>query len=206
MLIPNSNTATPGKRPRIMRLLRLGAVALASAVIFTGIFIAARYITEDAYAQELVNQFGYVGVVITSFIAGLNAFVPVPAWSFVPIFTAAGLWMPLIILALVIGTTLADLLAFYVGVTGREFANRTYPKVRQFTTWLEDGKARYIVPFVFLYAAFSPLPNEIILVPLALAGVRLRVLLLPLILGTIVFQSAFALGAQGAFTFLMNVL
>ncbi len=153
-----------------------------------------------------MQEFGYLGVVITAFIAGLNAIVPVPAGSFVPIFVAAGLAMPLIIVALVIGTMLADLLAFYIGMKGRELTIEDYPRVLAFTNWLRRDTDRYIIPGVFLYAAFSPLPNELILVPLAIAGVRLRVLILPLLVGTIVYQTAFALGAQSLFTLVVEAL
>lgn len=181
----------------------LGVLALA---MLSGIFLLATIISDDKAAQELVQRLGYVGVLIVSFIAGLNAIVPVPAGSFVPIFLAAGLSMPLIIATLVVGTTLADLLAFYVGMKGREFAAAQHPRVINFTTWLRSGKEPYIIPGVFLYAAFSPIPNELILIPLALAGVRFRTLVLPLFLGTIVYQTAFALGAQGIFNWLIDTV
>ena len=171
--------------------------------ILTGIVLFAQYITADENARAFVQEFGYLGVVITAFIAGLNAIVPVPAGSFVPIFIAAGLAMPLIIVALVIGTMLADLLAFFIGMKGRELTIEDYPRVLAFTEWLRRDTDRYIIPGVFLYAAFSPLPNELILVPLAIAGVRLRVLFLPLLVGTILYQTAFALGAQSLVSYLL---
>ena len=169
-----------------------------------GIFHLAQFITQDEAARTLVQSYGYFGVVLVSYIAGLNAVVPVPAVSFVPVFTAAGLWMPLIITMLIIGTTLADLTAYYLAALGRQFAANKHPRIQEWTDWLAtDGRDIYIAPFVFIYATISPFPNEVILVPLALAGIRLRVLIIPLLLGNIVFQTAFALGFQSVFDYLI---
>ena len=205
---PESATDTPLHNHSSIwpRWLRWGAVGVFAFVIIVGIILFAQFITADDNAKAFVQEFGYLGVVITAFIAGLNAIVPVPAGSFVPIFVAAGLAMPLIILALVIGTMLADLLAFYIGMKGRELTIEDYPRVLAFTNWLRRDTDRYIIPGVFLYAALSPLPNELILVPLAIAGVRLRTLILPLLVGTIVYQTAFALGAQSLFTLVVEAL
>ena len=188
----------------ILTVARFILLALIILFLLTGIVQAAMFVMQDAGAQELVQRFGYFGVLVVAFIAGLNAIVPVPAGSFVPIFTAAGLWMPLIITSLVIGTMLADLLAFYLGMKGREIAVSRYPRIKRLTEWIQDGKSRYIVPVVFLHATISPLPNEVLLVPLALAGVRMRTLIIPLLLGTIIYQSAFAFGVQNLFIYFVG--
>ena len=72
-----------------------------------------------------------------------------------------------------------------------------------FATWLQHGRAHYVAPIIFIYASVAPFPNELLLVPLALAGIKLRVLIIPLIVGTIFYQTAFAIGIQNLFTFLV---
>ena len=181
-------------------LVKVLGLTLAIILLLTGIVYVANLVVADDSAQAMVQQFGYLGVLVAAFIAGLNAIVPVPAWTLVPIFVAAGLWMPLIIVFLVIGTTLADLLAFYLGMKGRELAAAKYKKMRELTAWFEDGRMQYVIPVVFLYASFSPFPNEVLLVPLALMGVHLRTVIFPLLLGTVIYQTAFALGVQSIFT------
>lgn len=165
----------------------------------TAVFHLAQFIIADATAQNLVQNFGYWGVLLVSYIAGLNALVPVPAGSFVPIFVAGGLAMPLIITMLVIGTFLADMTAYLLGVLGRKIATNKYPKLIHYSSILKEKNNFYVVLGVFLYASFSPLPNELILVPLALMGTPIWLLVPPLIVGTIIYQGAFALGITGLF-------
>lgn len=168
-------------------------------VTLTGVFHLAQFIVEDTTAQTLVQNFGYWGVLLVSYIAGLNAIVPVPAGSFVPIFVAGGLAMPLIITMLVIGTFLADMTAYFAGLLGRKIATNKYPRLIHYSTILKEKNKFYVVLGVFLYATFSPLPNELILVPLALMGTPLLLLVPPLLVGTILYQSAFALGITELF-------
>lgn len=195
---------TSGKQTlQTTRVFYYVLLAVLSIAIFSGIFLIANFVSSDAQAQTIVKDFGYLGVVIISFIAGLNAIVPVPAATFVPIFTSAGLIMPLIITAMVIGTTLADLLAWYIGVFSRKAAIAKYPKLQSFALKLQDQKKWYIISFLFLYASLAPVPNEIILVPLALAGVKLRILILPLLLGTVIYNTVLAFGFNSLFHFLL---
>ena len=172
---------------------------LLAILILTLIVLTASQLTQDEQARQLVNDFGYIGVVVISFIAGLNAIVPVPAGSFVPIFTAAGLELPLIIVGLVIGTTLADLLAWTVGVLGRKITLHTYPRLEVFTQWIRKKNVWLIALFVFVYASIAPIPNEVILVPLALVGIKLRYLIIPLLAGTVIYNTMLALTAQTIF-------
>jgi hypothetical protein len=51
-----------------------------------------------------------------------------------------------------------------------------------------------IAVFVTIYAALVPLPNELILVPLAFAGVSWRLLLVPLIVGAVIIQTLLVTG------------
>lgn len=192
------------KEPKVKNILRFKKIrytllAILAVIIFLSVFSVARFVSSDAQAQAIVQEFGYFGVLIISFIAGLNAIVPVPAATFVPIFTSAGLLTPLIIATMVVGTMLADLLAWYVGVFSRRAAVANYPRLQEFALKLKGKKQWYIVTFLFLYATIAPLPNEIILVPLALAGVKLRVLFIPLLIGTIIYNTGMALGVQSIF-------
>jgi len=191
---------------RRKKTIRLTVLTLLASTLLAAVIYLARFVTNDTYAQELVQEFGYLGVIVVSFIAGLNAIVPIPAGSFVPVFTAAGLELPYIIVMLIIGTTLADLAAWYVGVLGRKITLHNYPKLAEFTDWIQQKNIWAVMLFVFVYASIAPIPNEVILIPLALVGIKLRYLIIPLIFGTIVYQTAFAFGAQSLFDWLVPVL
>ena len=178
---------------------RLAILTVVAVVMLVGVVWLAQFVTQNDNAQALVQEFGYFGVIIISFVAGLNAIVPIPAGTFVPVFTAAGLQLSLIIVMLVLGTVLADMAAWYVGVLSRKITLHNYPKVARFISWVQEQNIWLIMLFVFVYSSIAPIPNEVILVPLALVGIKLRYLIGPLIIGTIIYQTAFAFGAQSIF-------
>lgn len=159
----------------------------------------AQTIAKDDALIKVVSEFSYFGVFITAVIAGLNTFVPLPAATFTPLFLAAGLSMPFIITTLVAGTLLADFVGYTLGHVSRELLQNRHPKLFNFFTQLRNEHTNFIVPTTFIYAALLPLPNEFILVPLALAGTNFRKLLLPLIIGNIVHQTLLAYGITNIF-------
>lgn len=156
----------------------------------------SQQLSESTAIVSLVEKFGYFGVLFTGIVAGLNTFVPLPAATFTPIFINAGLSIPLIVLVLAIGTLIADSLGFALGHVSRELIKRKYPKIFGFFTKLQQEHTALIIPVVILYASFVPFPNEAILIPLALAGAKLRTLLVPLIIGNIIHQLILVYGVK----------
>ncbi len=162
--------------------------------LFAGAVLLAQYVQDNSHAQEIVASFGYFGVLLISFVSGLNLFVPIPATAFIPIFSAAGFSLVMIISIIVVGTTIADLLSFYIGTiikkSKRVRKNKVY---RTLQKWCE-GKPKTTQLVVFLYASFIPLPNEVLLLPLGALGIRLSRLVPAFVLGTILHVTLLAHG------------
>jgi membrane protein YqaA with SNARE-associated domain len=186
----------------VKRLRRNIVGAFVLLIIFAGIFFLAQEFTESSTIQLLILDFGYVGVVITGVIGGLNTFVPIPAASFTPLFVAAGLYLPLIILMLTIGTLIADYVGFALGHVSREMVKLKQPKIFSFFLNLKEQHHHLVLPAVFLYAAIMPIPNEFVLIPLALSGIPFRFLFLPLLFGNLINQAVLSYG----FTSLFDIL
>ena len=180
-------------------VLQVALILILTAVILLAIIEATSFVHTDSGVQSLIAQYGYVGILVMAIIAGMNIFVPIPAATFTPIFAAAGLWMPLIVLMLIIGTTIADIAGYTIGRLGKEFTSEHYPRTYARIFSLNERNHALLLPFIFIYSAFVPFPNEAFLIPLALVGVRLRTFILPLILGTTVNQILFAYGIQNIF-------
>lgn len=183
----------------------LGLVVLVVSA-FIAVLYAATYILDSSAAQALVQQYGYLGVVVIAFIGGLNFIIPIPAPTFTPIFIAGGLSLPWIIFWLVVGTAIADLLAFYFGRAGRLYVTDAYPKTYEKLRELRTKNIRYIPWFVLGYASFVPFPNEAFLIPLGLLGVRLRTFILPLLVGSAIHQTLIALGVSNIFTIFLQTV
>ena len=186
---------------KIARFTLLGL--LITAVWVAALFLAD-YVATNDMAQNLTQQFGYVGILVVAIVSGLNVLVPVPAAAFVPVFTAAGFTIWLIIAVLVIGTTIADLIGYWLGRWSKEFVEDHYPKTFRRMKVLDERNHNLVLPIVFVYAALLPFPNEAIIIPLALIGFKFRTFLIPLVLGNIVNQTALAFGASNIFSLLFG--
>jgi membrane protein YqaA with SNARE-associated domain len=164
--------------------------------IFIGVLFVANSFSDNPALLEFVAGFGYIGVTFIAIVAGLNTFVPLPAATFTPIFTASGLSIPLIIFFLALGTLIADFIGFMLGHVGRDLIMVKYPKIFAFVTNIQENHQKLITPVVILYASFVPFPNEAILIPLALAGTKFKSLVIPLIIGNIIHQAVIIYGVQ----------
>lgn len=165
----------------------------------------SEYILDNDSAQLVVQEFGYIGVVIVSFIAGLNLLVPIPAATFVPIFTAGGIALPMVIFLLILGTMAANVVAYAIGKLGNHFTATHYPAMQSRIETIYTRHRKWLPYFVFIYAGLIPLPNETYLIPLGLLGVRMREFFIPLLLGTTVYQTVYAIGINNLFTLLYTL-
>ena len=182
--------------------LKLLFVLLAAAGITAGAFFLAGHLTESGWVEGFVSRSGIIGAIVVAFVCGLNFIVPVPPATFAPIFIEAGVSPYLVITGFVIGTTIADSLSYLLGWIGKTYAESAYPKTTERLHRFMDRHAYYVLPVTFAYFAFAPLPNEILLIPLALSGYRFRMLLIPMVLGSVFHHSLLVLGYQSVFEWL----
>ncbi len=173
-------------------------------MIFSTSIYLTHYVTNDINAQIFVQQFGYIGVLLISFITGLSLISPVPAATFTPIFTAGGIPLFVTIALAVIGTMGANFISYYIGRLGHDFTNTHYPKIQKKIIRIYSEKKELLPYLVFGFAAFIPIPDEIYLIPLGMIGVKIRDFIIPLLLGTIFFQTVTAFGFQNVFQILLN--
>ena len=129
-------------------------------------------------------------------VAGLNFIIPIPAATFSALYSAAGLATTGIILALAVGTLIADMIGFWVGTKLRLLLSDSYPTITKYAKRVAAGSSWYIFIFVLLYAALVPFPNEAILIPLAISGIKFRYLVAPLLIGNILHQTILIVGVD----------
>lgn len=179
--------------------IRIPIVIVLVLLLFIFTFWLGGYIQENSHLQEIVSSFGFFGILFTSFVSGLNLIIPLPAVAFIPIFNASGFSIPIIIGGIVIGTTIADLLSYYAGTFGKTYVDRSKNKIILF---FKDccSNRKYMASFViFVYSTLVPLPNELLLVPLGTLGFKLRHLIVPFTLGTVLHVSIVAYGVTTLF-------
>ena len=162
--------------------------------LFVSALYFASHVQNNEAVKELVASFGHLGIFLVAVISGINLFVPVPATAFIPIFSAAGFNIVIIISIIVVGTTIADMLGYYIGTVLRPRANKGKNKIyHAIQKWCE-GRPYVTQAIVFVYASIVPLPNELLLIPLGALGVKLRSLILAFVAGNIIHVTILAYG------------
>lgn len=173
--------------------------AILKFIAFLLIFVIAIWLSKIAkdslILQNWIASFGYSAIFFISTLSGFNLVVPIPAISFLPLFIESGLNFWLTIVLITLGMSLADSLAYLLGRAGREITwsltqSRIFDKLEK---WCDRNFWGPIIVFG-LYVALAPLPNEVIIIPLAVLGYRWRHLILPLLIGNFIFNILAAFG------------
>ncbi|MCH7529712.1 hypothetical protein IIB50_01185 [Patescibacteria group bacterium] len=163
-------------------------------------FWAAQFAQENTAVQALISSYGYLAIFLVSIISGFNLVVPIPAVSFLPLFLESGLSLWVLLFTMTAGVTLADIIAYLVGKSGRQIAimeNHSKLFVKIDTLRAKYHSAPLFILFAF--ASIVPLPNEILVLPMGFIGYRLREIILPVLLGNGVFNTITAFGIISLF-------
>lgn len=170
---------------KILKLVLQGGALIA---IIALAFWLASLTHENETIKTLVESYGYIGIFIVALISGVNVAVPIPAVAFLPLFLESGLsfWPTIGIIAA--GVTIADFVAYFIGKAGRHIIPSPFQEKLFTRYWWSP------LVVLFLFAAFVPFPNEILLIPLGFLRYR-AVLLFPVVLaGNLLFTILYATG------------
>jgi membrane protein DedA with SNARE-associated domain len=183
-------------------ILPLLLIAVVLVIATTATLFAAKFVEGSASAQSVILELGYGGVILMAIIAGTNVIVPIPAATLTPLFVSAGLVLPWIIISLTVGTLIADFIGYLFGQWSRVHIFKNYPRTVAYIKKIYVAHPGLIIPLVFLYAAFVPLPNEVLIIPLALLSVRWRLMMVPLFFGDLINQTIYAYGIDTVYGWL----
>ena len=138
------------------------------------------------------DDFGYLGILLISFVGSIIVFVPIP--YFPVLITAAfndNLDPTLISLSSAIGAVVAKLIIFYASYYGRNILSS---KIKGKMVPLQRLLGRYGAIGAFI-AAVSPIPDDIVYIPLGLAKYSPWKFAIATFLGKFIFNEMFVLGA-----------
>lgn len=172
---------------------------MAIVAISVSAFFLASNLENNIAFRNFVESAGIFGVILVAFICGLDAFVPIPPATFAPLFLEAGFSHTLVIFGFVVGTLMADSVGYLLGWYGRDYTHSSFPRLTKKLHEFLKQHSHLVQPVIWLYAALAPLPNEILLIPLALSGYSYKKLILPLIIGSIFHHSVMVFGYQNLF-------
>ena len=140
-----------------------------------------------------MNTYGYLGIFGVSFLGSLIVFMPMPYFLLVILASVNPIFDPTLIgIISAIGATIAKVIIFQASYTGSKLLSRsTEGRLKPFMKLV--SKYGGIAAFL---AALTPLPDDLIYIPLGLARYGLMKFIFFTLLGKIIFTTAIAWGAR----------
>lgn len=171
-------------------------LALAALVAFT-VWANVRAADFEA-VRETVAGAGYTGLFLASVVSGFNLVAPIPVALFYPLLMESGFAPFATLVTIAAGMTGGDFLGYLVGNATRDLAGHRLGGVRvRLERLLGAVRSRHrMLPYglLFLYAAFAPIPNELVVIPLAFLRYSLPGVMITVLCGNVIFNSLVASG------------
>ncbi len=140
---------------------------------------------------EIFMNYGYVGAFVASFLGNLLIFVPLP--YLLLIFGMGTIFDPVLVgFVGGFGATIAKMLIYMVGAAGRRFLSSERLSKLDYAKPLL-GKYGALAIFFF---ALSPLPDDVLYVPLGMMRYNLVYFFVSCLLGKIILTTVVALGGD----------
>ena len=144
--------------------------------------------------RESVAALGYPGLLGASALSGFNLLVPIPVVAFYPFLLEAGFQPVPTLATIALGMTTGDLVGYLIGDASRTLAKDRWEGLRARVDRLHATHPVLPLVVMFLYAAFAPIPNEILVIPLAFMGYSIVWVMGAVFFGNIVFNTLAAYG------------
>jgi membrane protein YqaA with SNARE-associated domain len=171
---------------------RRRAMRAATALVGLGVLLAiATWASEAEMAHDIFRSIGVPGLFGLSVLSG---FGPVPIITFFPALLEAGFTPVVALVTISLGMTTADCVGALIGRLGRAVVS---PRGSAFSAWVERNHQEH--PFVLwgglmFYAAFVPLPNKLLVIPMVWLGISPVRILPAVFIGNFIFNAIAANG------------
>jgi membrane protein YqaA with SNARE-associated domain len=141
---------------------------------------------------------GYGVAFFAAFLGGVSTFTSVPYVIIIITLGAGGLNPFLLGSVSALGLFMGDITSYLLGYYGHNVVpNGLQSKLQRVHTWLMGRTRAWTIPiFIFIYGAFLPLSNDFVVISFGLARYPFWRMMIPLGLGTIVFNSILAFAGK----------
>jgi membrane protein YqaA with SNARE-associated domain len=147
-------------------------------------------------------QYGYFGIFLISLFGAISVFVPIPYSVVIFILGGLQIFNPLLIaVAAGLGSAIGEFSGYLIGVGGRKVISDKYKKKMDFLTKLFK-KYGSITIFVF---ALTPLPDDLLFIPLGVMRYSLLRAFIPALLGKFVSNLIIAYSGRLSLEIVKNI-
>lgn len=159
------------------------------------------YLAGPTYLVEAIGvRNGYLLGFLVAAIGGVSTATSISYYSVVAALAAGGLNPYALGVVMGTGVSIGDTIFFYLGKTGRHsLPHKLQYHVDRTLEWAYEQDLRLVRVLVFVWAAFMPLPNDILTVPAGISRFRPRDILPFLLAGNIVFTTILGLVVKHGF-------
>lgn len=182
--------------------IKYAAIIIFVIAIIAAAFLLRDIVTKNHALQEFIDRYGLLAIFIISAVSGFNIAVPIPIVSFVPAFAAAGLNVWLVVGTIALGMTTGDSLGYLIGRIGRDIAHPTVARTKERLDYIRTRFKTTPLIVLFLFVAFVPFPNEILVIPLGFLGYSFRIMFPIIFFGNAVFNTLSYIGILNIFSLL----
>ena len=145
------------------------------------------------WMQQLALNYGYFGIFLISLIGALSIFFPIPYT--VVIFTLGGLFDPfLIAIAAGLGSAVGEFSGYMLGFYGRRVVSAERRRKMEFMVKVFDRFG----PFTIFLFALTPLPDDLLFIPLGMMRYNLLRAFIPALIGKMCMNFIVAYGGSVA--------
>ncbi len=148
----------------------------------------------------------YVLMFITAMIGGLTTFNMVPYYSVLFILASSGVQPALLGLASALGVMAGDSYSYFMGRQGGSIFPERLKRPFEFVRSSTSAHPWRFTLACFAYGSISPLSNDFLTIPAGIARIPYRQVVVPLALGNVVFNVAFAYLSIYAYSFIASLV
>ncbi len=129
---------------------------------------------------QLLTQYGYIGIFLISFIGTASIIIPVPYTLVIFTLSLTGQWDPILLtIAGGTGSAIGELTGYALGYFGGRIVSEERQRKMTYLVKLFD---RY-GPLAILLFAMTPLPDDVLFIPLGILRYKLYKAFIPALIG-----------------------
>ena len=166
-------------------------------ILILGMSLAAFFVDRDALIASVGIENAYAVLFVVSATAGVSVFTAAGFFAFFGAFVGANVDPLIASIVAGVGITFGDVIIFLFARLARENSetikkSKIYQRLCAFVERLPEWG---VYTFTLLYAAFIPIPNDILMVVLGVLRYKLLPIIAVMILGNIVLMYLIAQGS-----------
>ena len=149
---------------------------------------------------ELVREFGIAGIFLVSFIGTATVLVPIPYTVVILLVSASSIMNPwVIVMFATAGSAVGETTGYLIGYSAKNIVGeKKQAKLDSMLMVLQ--KHRNIWPVLVFIFALTPLPDDLLFIPLGLAHFSFKRVFVPMIIGKTIMLTLLVFLGKSAYT------